>query len=378
MAEGIRIVTVEEGFKSLAKEVKKCLKGGKVLLFAREGREGEDAEATLALEGYTVVRREVRDAFIMRRSFDREEIDFVAAAVGVGGLKETEAAKDYAAYGKVPTFLYPTDFTALSAFIEHTECTTAVQRVTVRSDCFTVVTDRSLYASGEGIRSGLGHLLARFTEGLDGAYADLILHKKDPAPSLAALTRAFEGWTEDRPLAERMLSAALSLASADRPAVKSATELAFLAARSVGGRYDDYLFPASYALLDLYKYYLSDFPLECALPPDRAETAARIGSACGLSASALLAKSARYADGYTERMRVTGEYREDFLQAIAAFPLAALCRAYRRAPTHPDEKAISSERLLELLSLTGEAVSGYALVKHVKLTGLLEPLLVSA
>ena len=380
MTEGIQILSVEEGYKSLAKEIKKCLRGGKILLFAAEGRDCEDAKATLALEGYTVVKREVSDAFIMRRSFDREEIGFIAATVGVGGLREMEATKDYAAYAKVPAFLYPTDLTALSAFREDAEFTTAAQRVTVRSDCFTVVMDSALRASQEGLCSGLGYLLARFAEGLDGAYADLILHKKDPSSALIALRRAFDGWAEDRPLSDRICDAVLAIAACKResPAVKSATELAFLAARREGGRYDEYLFPAAYALLDLYRYYLSDFPLECALPPDRAENAARIESACGLSAAALLARSDRYADGYGERMQVTGEYREDFLQTIASFPLAAFCRAYRRAPAVSAEKTLSSEGLLELLSLTGEAVSGYALVKHIKLTGLLEPLLISA
>ena len=380
----INVVCVEEGFRSLAKEVKKGLKGGKVLLFAREDREGEDVAAALTLEGFSVVRREVKNAFIMRRSFDREEIGFVAAAVGVGGLAETEAAKDYAAYGKVPAFLYPLDLTALSAEKEDAEFTTATQRVTVRSDTFTVVVDRALYGSGEGMRSGLGYLIARMVEVWDGAYAELVLHHRDPAPAFAALQKVFEDWigTAERPLAERVVSASLHLGALVRekelPTVKSATDLAFLAARKQGGRYDEYLFPAAYVLLDLYRYYLSDLPLECALPPDRAENAALIEKGCGLSASVHITSCGRYAPGYTDRVRATGEYRKDFLQVIERIPLAELCRAYRRAEGERADRTLTSERLLDLLSLTGEAVSGYALVKHIKLTGLLEPLLISA
>ena len=322
MSDGICVVNVEEGFKSLAKEVKKCLKGGKVLLFAREGREGEDVAAALSVEGFSVVRREVKDSFIMRRTFDREEIDFVAAAVGVGGLKEIEAAKEYSAYGKVPTFLYPADLSALSAEKEDAEFTTATQRVTVRANAFTVVADKRLLSSSEGVRSALGYLVSRWTEVMDGAYAALAFGGKDPATALSALAAVSAFWKDssDRPLSERIVSTVFFLGDTVREkglsVVKSATDLAFLAARKEGGRYDEYLFSAAYSLLELYRYYLSDFPLECAVPPDRTESAARIESSCGLSAATHLKKCVGYADGYSERMRLTGEYREDFLLAM--------------------------------------------------------------
>ena len=384
MSDGINVVSVEEGCKALVKEIKKCIKGGKVLLFQREDRAGKDVAAALTVEGFSVVKREVKDGFIMNRTFDREELDFVAAAVGVGGLAEMEAAKDYSAYGKVPTFLYPTDLTGLVAEKADAEFIAVSRRVTVRADEFTVVADRALSECEIGVRAGIGYLLSRLAEVTDGAYADLILHKKDPALALVTVKDVGAFWeqTAALPLPERIVSTTLRLGSEIREkklsVVKSATDLAFLTARRQGGRYDDYLFSSAYALFDLYRYYLSDFPLECALPPDRAENAARIEKACGLSASAHLKECVGYADGYNERMRVTGEYREDFLRTVNALPLAALCRAYRRAETACEEKTLSSERLLDLLSLTGEAVSGYALVKHIKLTGLMEPLLISA
>ena len=94
-----------------------------------------------------------------------------------------------------------------------------------------------------------------------------------------------------------------------------------------------------------------------------------------------LAKDERiYAEGYLERQHTTGEYRDDCLEFLSekGLPLSALCRLYRRAAKAEGERELSSETLLHLFSLTGEAVSGYALIKHIGLTGLLVPLSESA
>ena len=158
----------------------------------------------------------------------------------------------------------------------------------------------------------------------------------------------------------------------------SATTFAFLAAKKEGRLYDEYLFSAAYALVSLYRRYLSDIPLEHQVPPDRSETVEAL-RAC--RAEVDLAKDERiYAEGYLERQHTTGEYRDDCLEFLSekGLPLSALCRLYRRAAKAEGERELSSETLLHLFSLTGEAVSGYALIKHIGLTGLLVPLSESA
>ncbi|MBP5405453.1 MAG: hypothetical protein J6Y74_05905 [Clostridia bacterium] len=379
---GREIVRSEEGFKSLAKEIKKRARGGKVLLFAREDREGEDAVAALALEGFSVLRKEVDSAFVMGHIPERDrkypEGNFVAA-VGVGGLSETEAAKVFSALRNVPTVLFPTELSALSALRKEASLSTPTQLIALPAEDCIVLADRSLGASGKGIKAGLGHLLSCAAEVLDGAYEAQMRGAGDLSAVRRIFEEAFSSWRGSAPLSERIVEASLRLAelAEDLPVLRSAATLAFLAAKSAGGSYAEHLFPAAYALLSLYRAYLSDFPLEHSLPPDRAENALLIEERCRLSASAHFAQELPlFAEGYLARQRLTGEYREEVKEAIAAIPLAELCRAYRRAPE--EGSAITADRLLEALSLTGEQISGYALIKHIKLTGLLEPLLLSA
>ena len=80
-------------------------------------------------------------------------------------------------------------------------------------------------------------------------------------------------------------------------------------------------------------------------------------------------------------MRRTAEYREDFFECIEeeALPLGVLSRLYRRTmPRAEESKQLGAQELLSLLSLTGEAVSGYPLLKHIKMTGLIEPLIAAS
>ena len=89
-------------------------------------------------------------------------------------------------------------------------------------------------------------------------------------------------------------------------------------------------------------------------------------------------KQKPYAEDYDKRWRLTAEYREDFSEAMgeSSIPLSLLSRLYRRTPEGtPASPPLSASDLLMLLSLTGEAVSGYPLIKHIKMTGLIEPLL---
>jgi len=385
IAKGTEIVCVHEGFKSLAKEVKREIAAGKVAVFAREGREMEDAVAALALEGFSVVRRAVSPRCLMHYGFNAEEgvPEAVRAAVGVGGAAEMELSKAFASTRNMRTFLFPTDLSALCALKRGAEFSTESQLLSLRSeDCVTLL-DASLLQGAKGVKSGMGYLAARITEVLDGAFCRLLEQGESPSEAFALLrevSAGLKGITADN-AACKIIAQTLLLERKVREkslfTAKSATTLAFLAARAEnGGDPYEYLFPAAYALLSLYRTYLPRTPFELCVPPDRVRTLSLLREKCKLDASReLLRENALYAPDHMRRRRLAEEYGEDFAEQICeeVFPLTELCRAYRR--TDGKVPALSANRLLALLSLTGEEISEYALIKHIKLTGLLEPLI---
>ena len=386
ISERVQVQTVEEGFKSLAQIAKEESHGGKVLLLTEETRRGDDAHAALSLLGLPVARRNLTSATLSDYALlcDRALPENIMAVVGAGGAAQTEAAKAVRIGRSVPRILFPLDLAALSAMDERAFFGTKGDTLTIRSDGHRVLFSAEMLGKSEDVRAGLGYLLARIVEETDDAYRLPITRKGSPAPILRRIKKALLrlGKIREEDAAADIAAIALSFAkdSPLSPASESdgAHLFALLAAKQTGGTYSDYLFPAAYALIRLYSYYLSDLPLEHCPPPDRARNAELLGARCGISASALLSREKEYAEDYEERMRLTAEYREDFREVLAQdLPLSHLARIYRRAERREGSDPLSTGRILSLLSLTGEAVSGYSLIKHIKMTGLIEPLLVA-
>ena len=381
MEKGVKVTVVKEGMRSLAREVKDLAHGGRVFLFAEEGRTGEDAQAALTFEGMQVIKRALPETISDDLFSELQKIpEGIMAVVGVGGCRPIEAAKAARLPSAIPKILFPTEFSALSASDERVFLGTKSDLPSGRSTGHLLFLDPTMIASSP-LRPGLGHLAAHFVEEADGIYENLILKGENPAGALRALkekARVLASVREEN-AAEDLSKAALSMLKSriDAPRADSAHTLALLAAKKLGGVFPDYLFPAAYALLRLYVTYLSSLPLEHCPPPDRAENLRILNAKCGLSTSLLHRRQKAYAEDYDKRWRLTAEYREDFLETVGeeAMPLSALSRLYRRAPQEKTSSSLSASDLLMLLSLTGEAVSGYPLIKHIKMTGLIEPLL---
>lgn len=377
LATKVQINEITEGYKSFGKAVREASHGGQVLLFAQNDKGGDEAETALALEGLKVTRRP--PARSDASTFEPLP-EGVLAVVGAGGGAAMDAAKGVNARG-IPKLLFPTDLTALCALSDRV-ARESVADLSIRpSDGHTVLYDKALLGESDGVRAGLGYLLASLTERIDAAFEGLLLSHEIPASSLRKIKRnaALLSVIQEEDAAVGVAESAPALLAEDgSPRSSSAYLFALLAARKHGGHYSEYLFCAAYALLKLYRAYLSDLPLEVAPPPDRAKNLTLLAENCKLAPSMISAKQQSYAIGYEERMHRTAEYREDFLECMTeeVLPLAPLSRLYRRTPPAArGEKPLGAEELLSLLSLTGEGVSGYPLLKHVKMTGLLEPLL---
>ena len=385
----MELTVTEKGYKEFAEIIRAEAHGGKVLLLSEEGRTGEDFAAALALSGLKIAGQKATDALltdymVLSRS---EPPEGIMAVVGAGGAAAVEGAKGIRSPHSVPRLLVPLDLSALCALDERAFFGTKGDIATFVFPDARVLFDPSILSVSKGIREGVGFLLAIWVEEFDDAYEALLLHGKCPAGALSSLKKAAARLAEisESEAASGICNAILSWAHEDgffsSSRAQSAHVLAMLAAKASEGNHLDFLFPASYALLRLYSRYLSNLPLEHAAPPDRARNVELLEKRCGFNPSPLLSRMTAYADDYDDRFRLTAEYREDFREVLeeSVLPLSSLSRLYRRAPKREEESPMpTSAALLSLLSLTGEAVSGYPLIKHIKTTGLLEPLLVAS
>ena len=381
MRENVKVSICREGISSFAKEVKEASHGGKVLLFTEEGLTGDDAVAALSFEGLKVVRRNIPEHCSESLFAELQKApEGILAAAAVGGVMPIEAMKAAHIPALIPKILFPTHSSALSATDDRVYFGRSIDLPTALSSVHSVLLDPDLLSAAP-LRPTLGYLFALVAEEADGAYEDMILRKESPASALRALKEKLALLSsiaeEDAPTQTVHTLLTLLKASERAPRSSSVHTLALLAARKTGGSFGDYLFPAGYALLAIYASYLGSLPLEHCPPPDRVENLRLLHAKCGVDPSLFSKRRIAYAEGYDDRWRVTAEYREDFLEIFAhAIPLSHLSRLYRRAP-HEKESSppLTASDLLLLLSLTGEAVSGYPLIKHIKMTGLIEPLL---
>ena len=378
--ENVKVTIVREGMRSFSKQVKESAHGGRVLLFTEEGPMGEDALAALTFEGIRAVRRTIPEKCSQGLFAELQKPpEGIMAAVAVGGIRPIEAMKAAHIPTVIEKILFPTELSALSATDDRVYFGVKGDIPSALSAGHTVLLDPAML-SASPLRPGLGHILALLTEEADGIYERMILSGESPAGALRAFGEKgalLREITEEEG-AERTVHTFLTLLklSERSPRSTSVGTFALLAAKRTGGEVSDYLFPAAYALLTLYAAYLGSLPLEHCPPPDRAENLRLLGVKCGVDRSLFSAKQKEYAEGYDERWSATAEYREDYLESIGAIPLSDLSRLYRRTPHDKEGSApLSASELLMLLSLTGEAVSGYPLIKHIKMTGLIEPLL---
>ncbi len=377
---------IDDGFVSLGKEVKKAAGGGKLILFAEGEKALEGAAAALGVEGFTVLKTQVNGKTLSRYSVlnEKEYPECVSAVVGVGSAAAMECAKAFKKSRALTCFLFPTDLGGMNALSDEAYFFTSGGLASFSAPVRTILLDKKMLAASRSGAKGIGAFFAHFTGVLDGAYERLLKRGESPAAALAALRSSalkLSDITEEN-ASEKVYDAieelALTVKEKNLFRNPSAETLAALLAKDDSRGYPSALFLSSYALLRLYAFYWGEVPLDRALPPDRVKNIELLSS-CGVSASALLGRvNERYAEDAEERRALTAEYKEDFLKVIeeGVLPLSASCRAYRRLlKKEGGEIPLSSERILAFVSLTGELVSGYPLIKHIKTTGLIEPLL---
>ena len=376
--ENVKISVVREGYKSLAKEAREASHGGRVMLFTEEGIVGDDAAAALTFEGMAVNRRNIpeKGADDLFAELQKPP-EGIMAAVAVGGIAPIEAAKAARLPSAIPKILFPTESAALSAADDRVYLSTKGALPVGRSLGQVTLLDPAVLSASPP-RPALGYIAAMLLEEADDAYEKLLTERVSPALSLRTIKEkaALLADIREENAAEDAVNAALTLlnSSHSSPQTGSAHTLALLGAKRKEGLFSDYLFPAAYAIILLYEGYLGSLPLEHCPPPDRAENLRLLHAKCRMEPSLLSPAQKPFSGCYEERWRLTAEYREDFLEAIHAIPLRHLSRLYRRAAADASP-ALTASELLMLLSLTGEAVSGYPLIKHIKMTGLIEPLL---
>jgi len=380
-SDRIRIATTEDGFRRLAEEVKETAHGGKVLLFAKEDRAGKEAATALTTAGVPVIKQSLEEGGVsIDLLLSKEYPESILAVVGVGGAAEMQAAKSVRIGRVLPRILFPTDLSALNALDERSFFSTKGDVLTFTTEGHAVLLDKKMLTSG--VREGVGWVLARLIEIADGGYQGLIEEGKSPTDALTLFREgcALLQGVREEDAAERLMQTALLLQDRIREKAltlsDSAHILSFLIEKRVGGSAVSYLFAAAYSLLCLYARYLGDLPLEHAVPPDPVKNEEKLRDLSGIG-SLTFSEMPLYADLYAERFRLTAEYREDFSECFSDsfLPLSALCRVYRRKGGGKEGVAPSANELLALLSLTGELVSGYPLIKHIKMSGILEPLL---
>ena len=381
-----KVTAVAKGFHEIAEIVRAEAHGGTVLLFKDASQRSQDLAPALALAGLKVKQREVTDKIL----FDYVALNATPvpegtmAVVGAGGRAAVECAKGIRLPRALPRLLIPLDLSGLDALDERAFFCTKGEAFCLSCEDVRVLFDAELLSSSDHVREGLGILLARLAETTDGAYEALVEQGKCPADALEGVKRAAADLQKikESDAASGVTKVALEWTKEgglfSLPAAGTSHLASMLAARKTGGRAQDHLFVASYALLRLYARYLTDLPLDRAAPPDRTRNAELLKETCRLDLLPLLSRGKPYAEGYGERTHVTAEYKEDFAECLQekVLPLSTLARLYRRAPKPTDEGTLlSAPAILMLLSLTGEAVSGYPLLRQIKMTGLLEPLL---
>ena len=350
-----------------------------IAIDTEEGLAGDDAAAALTFEGMRVTRRDIPEKGSDELYAELGKApEGIMAVVAVGGVRPIEAAKAARIPSAIPEIYFPTENAALSAADDRICLGTRGALPIGCTAGHSVLLDPDIL-SASSLRPGLGYLSAMLLEEADEAYEKLLMHGESPATALRTLREKATILSDIREenAASDTVNAALTLLKVSDTAssLGSPHTLALLAERNVGGTFPNHLFPASYALMRLYEGYLGTLPLEHCPPPDRAENLRLLSAKCGIASSLFVLGQKEYAEGYDERWRLTAEYREDFLETLRAIPLAHLAKIYRRAPKEEGAPSLSASELLMLLSLTGEAVSGYPLIKHIKMTGLIEPLL---
>ncbi|NCA67190.1 MAG: iron-containing alcohol dehydrogenase [Clostridia bacterium] len=386
--DGTKVVECESIFEQLIPQCGEALKAGHISV-VKGASTGDNAIELLRKAGYKVTVIEVDKKSLFSYNTVAAKIlgEESRLVVGIGEDYVMDSAKVIASSANVPLILVPITFSGLCALQRRAEffCDGSLISYYLSNPAI-VLLCKDFWAGQKAkeFSQGLGYMLSYLVWTVDALYEGIIHNKGINAKTLQLLRYLVKCFGKLNSLENCNNADVVIKAAIEISALVSELEVKSISAFSLAWfislykkekiSYNNYTFIAAYAILQLY-CNTPDMP-DMLLPADRDRALRELEKCCGLDYSEELRQTKiGYAEDYNRRCFVTQDYREELQNLIRGEWLKNCARYYRRlqgSSGYSMCKIISGEELLKLLSLSGEACGGYPLLKHIKLTGLLE------
>ena len=382
----IRIIECNCLKEQLIPTISELLKAGHITLvkdvFARI-----DAAEIITKAGYPCTVLEINkgalfDYNAVASKLVKEESRLVVA---IGGLDCIESGKVIAGIAGLPLLMIPTSFNALCCLWKRAEffCCDTLVTYNYQGSAAVLFGYDILSDKRADIPAAMGFLLAYLVLAFDMLYEGLLHNKgidNDLQRLIGAIKNALIKLTkaESAEVSEIVIATAADIARTlfERARLGTANSLAWFISlyKRRESAYTDYSFIAAYTVIKLYLAAPSG--LNMLLPTDRDMTFLEIEKRCGLSyRQELRAAKIGYAKDYNRRDFVTADYLAELKALLLGDYLTIAARRYRRhvgSCGYNMHKLINCGELLRLAALSSEAAEGYPLIKHLKLSGILD------
>ncbi len=388
ISDGTKIIECDALWAQLVPQCSDIAKAGHVTLV--KGADSDcGASELLKKAGYSVSVIELDSKVLfaynaVAAKIVKEESRLV---VGIGADYVMDSAKVIAGNADLPLLLVPSVFSALCAFQKRAEffSENALVAYYMANPAVVLVCKDVLKcqkASEQAV--GLGYILAYIVAAVDHIYEGVIHNRGLSAKALRlikSLISVLAGMNtmetvENGDIIAKSAIEIAEFASESSSSSSSAFCLAWYISLYKREKisYNSYSFIAAYVILELYRK-ISNID-NMLLPADRDLALRELQKHCGIDYSQELKQSKiGYAEDYNRRSYITADYLGEFKQLLSGDWLANAAKCYRRLIGNSGyniNKIITSDMLLRLLSLSGESCGGYPLLKHIKLSGLLE------
>lgn len=387
LKDGTKIIESKCFREQFVPTVGEMLKAGHITV-VKDAQTSIDAAEVLTKAGYRCSVIEINSGALFDYNsvavkLVKEESRLV---IGIGGINCSESAKVIAGTADLPLLLIPTSLAALCCMQKKADFfnkDTIVSYISAKSAtvlfCYDIFLDRRA-----DIPAGLGYMLSYFVWAFDTLYEGL-LHNKGMNVILIKLIESIQNSfkkfnnAEAADYVELILKSAIDISTAyaevgqgSSAAISLAWFISLYKKRETA--YTEYSFIAAYMIIELY--LAAPCELNMLLPTDRDITFAEIEKCCGLSYRRELRETKiGYAEDYNRRNFVTADYLEELKSIFRGDYLTIAAKCYRRCVGNCGynmRKIINSDELLRLAALSAEASDGYPLIKHLKLSGILD------
>lgn len=386
---GTKIVEAESIYKQLVPLCSETLKAGHITLIKSAGMDNSIMDI-LKRAGYKVAviepAKNVMFSYNSVKALILQEESRLVVAIGEDYIMD--CAKVLAATNNVQLILIPLDFSALCAMQKRAEFFSDEEGLLSYNPqeppIVLLCRDYLLSQSSKKLSQGLGYIMAYLVWAFDTLY-ECIIHNKGINPKITALIRKIITVFSDLNTLELATSIEVILKTAIEISetvsdfeIGSATAILFGWLISLYKKekvsYNNYTFLASFLIIETYrKINLLDNVL---LPPDRNVSLQALNKNCGFDYREQLRQAKiGYAEDYNRRCYVSKDYIEELQTLLKGDWLYSAAKYYRRlqgSSGYNMRKIICSEDMLMLMALAGEECGGYPLLKHIKISGLLE------